>query len=110
MGSAASLPERIDFDTCKQLAGSRFSREVFDAYKDPKDNTISRDKLLQLNQSCTTRSEEKSPDTRKLNWNCWEIDEQEMRPMGSVSIDNWQMPKIDSPSSKICSEVKSVSA
>jgi hypothetical protein len=87
MGSAIILPERIDSEFCKQLAGERFNKEVFDAYKDSK-GTISREKLLELNHKYECRNEAKDSGGDLPNWNCWEIDEQEMRPMGSVSV-NW---------------------
>mmetsp|Transcript_44438 Transcript_44438/g.121113 ORF Transcript_44438/g.121113 Transcript_44438/m.121113 type:complete len:180 (+) Transcript_44438:372-911(+) len=45
MGAGASVPDKVDLDTCKSLAGDRFDQSKFDEYKDA-DGYITRDQLL----------------------------------------------------------------
>ena len=44
--SLASLPELIDHDIFQRVSGDRYSRDLFDALKDDKTDTISREVLL----------------------------------------------------------------
>ena len=49
MGNVATIPQRVDRETAKRLAGERFSAEIFDKFRDHGD-TISRERLLELDK------------------------------------------------------------
>mmetsp|Transcript_11507 Transcript_11507/g.16983 ORF Transcript_11507/g.16983 Transcript_11507/m.16983 type:complete len:377 (-) Transcript_11507:61-1191(-) len=48
MGSGASIPDKIDLDTCKKLAGERFNQEKFDALKKDAEGKVSKEDFLAL--------------------------------------------------------------
>lgn len=52
MGSGSSIiqfPDKLDLEQCRAVTGEKFSREIFDAYKD-ETGFISKDKLIELGQ------------------------------------------------------------
>lgn len=67
MGAAASIPDTLDAEACKQLVGDKFDERKFDELKD-EDGKISREVLLSLQESETLPETVQQPESSVENY------------------------------------------